>query len=131
MMTIAQRALARIRDEMAERRISQRDLADRLQCSQGRIAKMLNGHVNLRLMDLELLARAVGIAVTETVRDRGLEFYAEMTPTELRMLERLRQRPQAMEAIRTLLQVEGPVEQTAVTPKPGKVGRPRHSARGK
>jgi transcriptional regulator with XRE-family HTH domain len=42
-MTLAERAVLRIREEMTERHVSQRDLADRLKCSQGRIAKILNG----------------------------------------------------------------------------------------
>ena len=37
----------------------------------------------------------MGISLTELVRDHGLEFCAEMTPTELRALENLRRLPQA------------------------------------
>lgn len=104
-MTAAERALQRIREEMTERKLSQRDLADELKCSQSRVAKILNGGVNLRVNDLATLAAAVRITLTETVRDRGLEFYAEMTPTELRLLERIRQRPEVLEALLVILSI--------------------------
>lgn len=73
-MTVSERAMMRIREEMAERKLSQRDLARLLRCSQGRVGKILAGSINLRLNDLALLADAVGITLVETVRDRGLEF---------------------------------------------------------
>lgn len=104
-MTASARALLRIREEMQERHVSQRDLADLMKCSQGRIAKILGGGVNLRLDDLEVLALAVGVSLVEAVRDRGMEFHAEMTPTELRLLERIRQRPEAQSALMILLDV--------------------------
>lgn len=91
-MLASDRALQRIREEMTERKISQRDLASTLKCSQGRVAKILNGNVNLRVNDLETLAHAVGIRLSEAVRDRGVEFYAEMTPSEVRLLDKIRQR---------------------------------------
>jgi transcriptional regulator with XRE-family HTH domain len=102
-MTLAERAVLRIREEMTERKISQRDLAGLLRCSQGRVAKMLNGGVRLRLNDVAVLAEAVGISVVEAVRDRGLEFHAELTPSELRLLERLRRRPQALQGVLMVL----------------------------
>lgn len=92
-MTLAERALLRIREEMTERHIVQRDLAKDLKCSQGRVAKLLNGGVNLRVNDLKILADAVGITPVECLRDRGLEFYAELTPSEVRFLERCKRRP--------------------------------------
>jgi len=102
-MTLAERAVLRIREEMTERKISQRDLAERLRCSQGRVAKLLNGGVRLRLNDVGVLADAVGITVVEALRDRGLEFYAELTPSEVRILERLRRRPTALQGALLML----------------------------
>jgi len=104
-MTLAERAVLRIREEMTERHVSQRDLAERLKCSQGRIAKILNGGVNLRLNDVAVLAQAVGISPVEAIRDRGVEFHAELTPSELRVLERLRRRPAALQGVMLLLDV--------------------------
>lgn len=119
-MTVADRALIRIRQEMTERHITQDDLAARLNCSQSRVGKILNGGINLRVNDLDLIARAVGISTVEAVRDRGLEFYAEMTPTELRLLERFRQqRPEISAAFFTLLDVRPipPTQPEQPTPK--------------
>lgn len=128
-MTASETAILRIREEMRIRNLSQRELAERLKCSQGRVAKILNARVNLRVDDLAVLASAVGISLTEAVRDRGLEFHAEMTPTELRVLERLRQRPETLEAVKTLLDVGGAVmrQSHAAVPPRYKVGRPLNS----
>jgi transcriptional regulator with XRE-family HTH domain len=102
-MSLAERVLLRIREEMAERKISQRDLAHDLHCSQGRVAKILNGGVNLRVNDIAVLADAVGITPVEALRDRGLEFFAELTPSEVRILERLRRRPHALQGALLML----------------------------
>lgn len=81
---------------MARKRLSQRDLAGILGgWSQSRIAKLLTGRVQMTLPDLESLCFAVGISVTEAVRDRGMEFCAEMTPRELRRFETLRRFPES------------------------------------
>lgn len=123
-MTAADRALLRIREEMTERRITQRDLADTLRCSQGRIAKIMTGGVNLRVNDLEALAHAVGLSLAEAARDRGLEFYAEMTPTEVRLLEALRRHPDHLGAIMSLLQITGAIRETPNRTKRPGPGRP-------
>lgn len=128
-MKPSEHALLRIREEMQERRISQRDLAEKMDCSQGRIAKILSGGVNLRFDDLATLAEAVGIRLTEAVRDRGMEFYAEMTPGEMRMFTVYQRRPPAVQdAIQTLLGVPplSPKTNTDV-PKRRKPGRPLNS----
>lgn len=88
--TPADRGLLRIQEEMARHKLTQRDMAKRLGCSQGRIAKMMKGRVNLRVNDLAALADAVGLPFSEVVRDRGLEFYREMSPIEMRILEAFR-----------------------------------------
>jgi transcriptional regulator with XRE-family HTH domain len=129
-MTLAQRAIQRIRDEMERLELTQRDLAERLNCSQGRVAKILNGRVELRVDDLERLAQFVALPVTEVIRDRGLEFYAELAPTEVRMIERLRQRPHLMQGVLMLLEISGVIHTPPVphTPK-RKRGRPLNSER--
>lgn len=122
-VTAAQRAVQRIREEMAERHVSQRDLATDLKCSQGKIAKMLNGGVHLRINDVDRLAAAVGLRLSEVVRDRGLEFYAEMTPSELRLLERLRQRPQALHGLLQFLETGSESRPPRTSDRPTR-GRP-------
>ncbi len=132
-MTLAERAVRRIREAMTDRGVSQRDLAQILKCSQGRVAKILNGGVKLRVNDVADLADAVGLSVVEAIRDQGLEFYAEMTPTEVRILEQLRLRPHVLHGLLTILRVEAPVPSAPgpahPVPQRRKVGRPRHSER--
>jgi transcriptional regulator with XRE-family HTH domain len=87
MDTLADRALATIREAMDKRGLSQSDLAGILNCSQSRVAKLLNKRIMMTVDDLEALCFAVDLSVTETVRDRGYEFVSEMTPSELRFFE--------------------------------------------
>lgn len=80
----------RIRDEMARQHLSQREIAQLLRWSQSRVAKILTGRIQLDVDDLEAFATILSVRPTELVRDRGLEFCADLTPTELRVLEQLR-----------------------------------------
>ena len=103
----SEQARLRIREEMARRDLSQREVAELLRWSQSRVAKLLTGRVELGVEDLDGLCFAVGISAVEALRDHGLEFCAEMTPTELRILERIRQLPRPVfEAVMTLLNVK-------------------------
>lgn len=90
---VSERARRRLRDEMAAKNLNQADVAGRLEWTQSRVSKLLNGKVELSVDDLAALCFAVDVSLVEVIRDHGLEFCAEMTPTELRMLERLRQLP--------------------------------------
>ena len=94
--TAADRARNRIREEMARKNLNQADIADLLQWTESRVSKIMNGRTELGVNELEALCFATGLTMTEAVRDRGLEFCAEMTPTELRMLELLRALPQTL-----------------------------------
>lgn len=87
---LSDRVRARLRDEMSRRAVSQRDLAGLLNTNQSRISKLLNGRTAMDVDDLEEVAVALGLAPTEAVRDQGLEFCSEMTPTELRLFQLLR-----------------------------------------
>lgn len=90
---------------MAAKNLNQADVAGRLEWTQSRVSKLLNGKVDLSVDILAALCFAVDVSLVEVVRDHGLEFCAEMTPSELRILERLRQLPpQVFEALMTLLQ---------------------------
>jgi len=91
--TASERARLRIREEMARRHLSQRDVAGILEWSQSRVSKNLNARIELGLDDLAALAFAVGLSLVEVVRDHGLEFCADMTPTEFRLLQVVRKLP--------------------------------------
>lgn len=132
--TASARVRARLADELRARNITQRECAERLTAetgelwTQSRIGKVLNGAVELRVDDVEAIARVAGIFLSEAVRDRGLEFYAEMTPLELRVLERIRQKPTTLNALLVLLDLSPAI--TASQPsvsKQRKRGRPLDS----
>lgn len=109
MADLADRVRLRFREEMTRKRLSQRELAQLLDWSQSRVAKLLTGRVEMGVSDLESLGFAIGVSPVEAVRDHGLEFLAEMTPTELRTLERIRQLPQpTIDALMQLLDIKKP-----------------------
>ena len=95
MSQLEEQVRLRIREEMTRKNLSQRDLSGLLggpskHWSQSRVGKILTGRVQMGVADMEALCFAVGLSVVEAVRDHGLEFLAEMTPLELRMLERIK-----------------------------------------
>ncbi len=122
-------ARLRVREEMERQKMSQREMSDLLKWSQSRVAKILTGRVELSLDDLEALCFAVGLSVVEAVRDHGMEFCADMTPTELRILERMRQLPQPItDSLLQLLNVKDhtrPQERRAAQVRPKRGPRPR------
>lgn len=96
MSDLEERVRLRLREEMAKKHLSQRDVSGILGgpdkgWSQSRVSKILNGHVEMGVSDMEGLCFALSVPIVEVVRDLGMEFFAEMTPTELRTLERIRQ----------------------------------------
>lgn len=136
-MTVSDRVRQRLKDAMADLDMSQRELSEVLSSqtqetwSQSRVLKVLNGHVELRVEDVNAIAGVVGISLCEAVRDPGMEFYAEMTPTELRLFQVLRRKPSQLDAMMTLLGVprpasERPPDVLTMPPKP-KRGRPLNS----
>jgi transcriptional regulator with XRE-family HTH domain len=88
--TLNERVRDRLKERKAEKKVSERDLARWMNWSQPKVAQKLGGRTEITLNELESLCFALDLAPTEAVRDRGLEFCAEMTPTELRILEQLR-----------------------------------------
>lgn len=127
-MEFVDRVRLRIKEEMQRQHLSQRDVAGILGgWSQSRVAKILTGRVKMTVEDLGSLCFAVGISPAEAVRDRGLEFCAEMTPTELRILERLRELPTPVyEAVKTLIQITPQsIEKRGATKRKPLLGPPR------
>ncbi len=121
---LARRVVQRLKEEKATRKMSERDLAGILQWSQSKITQKLGGRTPITLQELEALCFALGLQPTEVVRDRGYEFCAELTPSELRFLERLRRLPRpVVDSLMVLLKVpesgeEGPRKKPAI-------GKPR------
>ncbi len=94
MSRLSEQVRIRLREEMEHKDMSQRDLAGILGWSQSRVAHLLTGRVEITVDDLAEMAFALGLSVLETVRDRGMEFCAEMTPSEMRVLDAVRALPQ-------------------------------------
>jgi len=118
--------LRRIRDEMTKKKLSQQDVADLLQWTQTKVSQKLNGRSETTLNEFEALCFAVGLSKVEAIRDQGLEFVAELTPSEVRMFQRLRQMPPVVwDAVSTLLKVQ------ETTPVPLRGAGSRRSLFGK
>lgn len=102
--------------------MAQVDLANLLNWTPGKTSKILNANVPLLVDVLDDLCFATGITIVEAVRDHGLEFVADLTPTELRVLERFRQlKPQEQDAMLTVFAVNRNTrlqERRALPPRP-------------
>jgi transcriptional regulator with XRE-family HTH domain len=118
----SERVIQRIRDEMARKHLSQLEVAGLLQWTQSRVTQKLNHRSPTTLDELEALCFAVGMSVVEVVRDPGLEFVADMTPSEMRIVQRMRQlAPPVIQAILTILRLNETTEvetRYAKKPKP-------------
>lgn len=120
--TMSEQVRMRLREEMQLRNLNQSDIAGMLAWTQSRVSKILNGKIQLGLDELAAICFALGISIVEVVRDHGLQFCAEMTPSEMRFLERLRQLPQTQrDAMMQLFHIESttrPQERRAAPPRP-------------
>lgn len=135
MSDFAEQVIARIREAQQKQGLSQQDIADLIGWTQSRVAQKLTRRSPTTLEELEALCFAVGLSKVEAVRDHGLEFAAEMTPSELRILERLRQLPgwgrDAILALLRLAELTAPPEQRGATKrKPPISGKPRYRPDG-
>lgn len=117
-MGMNERVRLRFREEADKRGLSYNDLAGFLQWSHSKITKKLTGRTMIDLDEFEALCFALNLTPTEAVRDRGLEWCAEMTPAELRRLEVERQLPKpTLDAIDHLLRVNVEAEKRGATKK--------------
>jgi len=124
MATLNDRVRERIRIEKDRLKLSERDIAGMLDWGQSKVSQKLNGRTDITLNELESLCFAVSISPTEAVRDPGLEFVADMTPTELRLFERVRKlSPEQRSAILTVLGVREAEPRRALPKKPLPRGR--------
>ncbi len=123
------RVRARLLEEMERKKLTQTDVAVFAGWSESKTSKALHGKTALALDDLDALARAVGLPLTEVVRDHGVEFCAEMTPTQLRLVNRLRQLPpDVTDSLIRVLEVNANTrveERRAAPPRPKRGPRPR------
>jgi hypothetical protein len=106
---VSQRVRALVRDELAHRRISQRVAAERLTLntgepwSQSKVHKILTGQVVFSLDDAAAFARILDLSFTALVREPGREFHADMTPSELKLIEAVRDAPKMLPLLLDLI----------------------------
>lgn len=116
-----------MKDRKRELKLSEADIAEFCGWHKSKVAHKLAGRTDITLEELELLCGAMKLPISEAVRDRGLEFYAEVTPTELRLIETWRMMPEPIRGSFLLLMNVQPrdIERRGVTPKRSLYGKPR------
>lgn len=77
------RVVARLRDELHRRGKTYPEIAEYLGWGVTKVAFKFTGRTPLTLNELEQLCFAIGLQPTEAVREQGLEYVANMSPTEL------------------------------------------------
>ncbi len=93
--------------------VSQTELSRRLEADTrrrwrvSRISKILNGHIPFTVDDLVLMCDAAGISLVSVVRQRGREFVADLTPSELNVIELIRENPTRADHVIALLPRRG------------------------
>ena len=104
-LDLVQRVRALVRDELAHRKISQRVAAERLEAytgepwSQSKVHKILTGQVEFSLTDCVAFARILDLSIPELMREPGREYVGDLTPSEFRVLETIRERPEMIPLI--------------------------------
>ena len=89
----AQRVRERMRRWMQTTQLGQRDFAKDLAKSQVWLQKVLGGENSVRLKDLDAVARAMRTTASELVRTEEERYQLELSPTEVRIVEQLRRKP--------------------------------------
>ena len=84
-------------------KLTQRQLAETMHRSQAWLDKVLQGKNDVRLEDLDVVARALRTTAPELVRAEEERYQMELSPTEVRVIERLRHRQDLFDLIARLL----------------------------
>lgn len=116
----AERVRQRMRDWMETVQIGQRAFAADLNKSQIWLQKILAGENSVRLKDLDDVARAMRTTASELIRSKDDRYQLELTPTEVRIVENLRRRPEVFLGITALLHMPPPPPPVAAQPDPRK-----------
>lgn len=104
--------------------MGQRAFAKDLHKSQVWLQKILKGANQVRLRDLDAIAQAMRCSAAELVRDTSERHTADLTSTEILVLERLRHRPRILQAVLSILDVK---EDTEFAPRVPKSPTPKRS----
>lgn len=103
--TPAERVRNRMKRWLEVTGITQGAFAQEIQKSQVWLQKILTGENHVRLRDLDDVAHAMRTTAAELVRTEDERYQLELSPTEVRVLEQLRRRPELVHAITTFLNI--------------------------
>lgn len=120
----AERVRERLRQWMDTTGLGQRELANDLHRSQVWLQKVLAGENHIRLRDLDDIAKALRTTACELVRAEDDRYQMELAPTEVRIIEKLRHRPNQRDAIASLLGIGEPPKPPDA-PKTGHGNKPK------
>jgi transcriptional regulator with XRE-family HTH domain len=117
-MDPAERVRQRLSDWMEVAGLTQREFAGELHRSQPWLDKILTGENAVRLKDLDDIATKMRTTAADLVREPSERRVVELTPTELRLIERLRRKPELLSACVTLVEAHrGDPKPTPVRPQ--------------
>lgn len=123
-MNAAERVRRRVRELLEERGWTQKALADALGKTSPWMSQFLAGALNLGLDDIDQLALALGTTAVELVRDpEGFQFCADLTPSEMALLRRVRKlSPSVRDAVGIMVAAAEPAQHVSRMGKPTYVG---------
>lgn len=112
-VSAADRVRERMRDWMETTGLDQRTFAEALGKSQVWLQKVLKGENHVRLRDLDQVAHAMRTSAAELVRDESARYTLECSPSEVRLVERLRHHPEVYQAVTTIVNARFPSKPSA------------------
>lgn len=123
-MNAAERVRRRAAELIEERGWTQAALAQSLGKTQPWMSKFLRGDLDLGLDELDQLAQAIGSTAVELVRDpEGFQFCADLTPSEMALLRRVRKlSPSVRDAVGIMVAAAEPAQHVSRMGKPTYVG---------
>lgn len=110
-LTPADRVRERIRRWLTVTKLTQRDFSASVKKSQVWLQKVLRSENEVRLADLDVVAQAMRTTAAELVREEDERYQLELTPTEVRVIEQLRRRPELFGAVCTICELPNVVGQ--------------------
>lgn len=121
--TPADRVRERMRQWLEMADLTQDEFAASMSKTQEWLAAILKGKNDPRLRDLDLIADAMRTSASELVRATSDRYQLELTPTEVRILEKLRRKPDTLKGLLLLLDVgPGSAQERISVPNNGTVG---------
>lgn len=120
--TAADRVRERIREWLDVSGETQEEFVARFGRTKEWLQKVVSGENHVRLADIDRIAHAMHLSPSDLVRsaEEG-RFQMDLTPTEMRLIHRVRHRPKALEALEEIMQLypQGSVTKSSSVSKSG------------